>query len=287
MGIFVFGIMGLAACYRKPNEKFWNIVFPTDDNHKVKLLWRKSSGESGEEFLANKKVAVIVSGSDDRQEDDFQYPSFADVIDLTADYLHANGLARRPDSAQQKNENGEPLVGKVELQILNAKLFSCVPRENRLNFVFPFNNPAGIRLITTADDRPKIFPIIVGGVISLKAGGEITINIDGQNITTLKEGDVFFINNDCDGKSIRNDFQHYQDLFVSPNPPDIRYEMISLYDSPDPQPQTEFTCSFNEEPFLDISILESFFNDFSKGIKTEPPPRICDTVRISKTENLR
>jgi hypothetical protein len=288
MGTFIFGIKGLAACYRKPDEKFWNIVFPTDKDHKVELYWIKNGVKDGPEYLADRKVNITVSGGEERADDDFQYQSFEDVLDLTTNYLHANGLARRPIEEQQKNEDGEPMVGRLELQIPDAKLFSCAPRENRLNFVFPFDKPADIQLITKADGRPKIFPTIVGGVISLMEDGEITINIgEGQNIINLKEGDTFFINNDCDGESIRNDFQHYQDLFVSPDPSDRRFEMISLYDSPNPEPQTDMTCSFNEEPFFNISILEPFLKNFNKDINTEPPPRICDTVRISKTDLLR
>lgn len=268
MGIINFTIKGLAVCYRKDTEpEVWNIVFPTDDLHKIKFSWTKKDGTKYEDEIANKSVTITSTDSEPPADGKYEDDTFVNqVINLTSRYLHCDGLRRRGDY------QGKP--GEKILQIRHAKL-SVTPediRSERLNYVFPFDSLGDISLVTDENNptNPQKFAKLVRGSINLKAQGKIKIEIDGVP-AELGENDKFEIDNDCHGESKRNDFQLYQDLFANKNDDRKRFEMISIID-----PNIFDTESTNTKTDLDLNVK----------FLTDPPPLICDTVRISNTNDI-
>lgn len=256
MATVEFTIKGLAVCCYKGGEDFWTIVFPTDINHMVKFSYKKLTGEVGSADLAGKSVTI--TSTDFEPIITYEDPSFSKyVIDLTGDYLHSDGLKSRVTNVRN--------VSKTILKVPNAVLSSKELRERRLNYVFPFDDPGAISLIKDKADPTKsqIFSKLVGGSINIKPNGKITITITDEQPIDLFEGDAFHIDNDCHHQSTRNDFQMYQDIFENKADPGKRFEMISIK-----YPNAIETDSF-EEKFM-----------------TDPPPLICDTARISLTDDL-
>jgi len=252
MSTIEFIIKGLAACYRKDGEDFWNFVFPTDKNHVIKFEWTQGEKTYGPIELAGKSATI--SSPDSLPPVAFEDSGFIKyTIDLTADYLHSQGIKMREMYQMQ--------VAETTLKIPHATLSSISRNEGRLNYVFPFNDPGQISLIRDKDDpsKPQIFSNLIGGKIDLKDGGKITINIDGEEPIVLSEGDAFAIDNDCHGSSERNDFQLYQDIFENKASSGKRFEMISIFDP---------NAKVKKHPF------------------TDPPPLICNGVRISLPEDL-
>lgn len=246
MGTINFTIKGLAACYRKMEDEFWNIVFPTDKVHRVYFETSKP-GKLNRISLNDKTVTITTTAS--VKPDDYEDASFKQyVMDLTGSYLHEQGLFQ--------NQNRPTEIGERRIMIPHAKLSSIKQREGRLNYVFPIDQPDKIQLIKDGNE-PRIFSMLVGGNINVEQEGKVTIAIEGEEQIDLSDGDWFHFDNDCQSESERNDFQLYQDIFVNQQSADIRYEVISIM-----------------KP------------NFTKKISTDPPPLICDTVVISNTEGL-
>jgi hypothetical protein len=262
-----FTIKGLAVGYHKEGTEYWNIVFPTDEDHRVKFSYNQGGVTRDPLYLADKSITI--SSTDSEAPKIYEDESFLkDVIDLTADYLHSDGLMKRNIFLMNVRERS--------LKIPHATLFSREVREGRLNYVFPFDDPADIRLITDKDNssKPKLFSMLIGGSINIKEGGKTTIEIEGEEIIDLSAGDSFHFDNDCHGETVRNDFQLYQDIFVNKSTPAKRYEVISIIDP----------NLFNK---LDPdSFKNKLDSDFNIKFMTSPPPLICEFVRISKPDGL-
>jgi hypothetical protein len=263
MATIEFEIKGLAACYRKDGDESWTIVFPTDDYHKVKFSFKKATGETGSTELDGKTVTI--SSTNTAPPKDYEDAKFKKhAIDLTSDYLHTEGIVKR---AVPLNETRE-----TRLRIPHATLSSKKERDKRLNYVFLFDEPDKMRLIKDKDDPKKAqrFLNLIGGSINFKANdGKMTINITGENPIPLSVGDTFKIDNDCNAESGRNDFQLYQDIFANKVDPNKLFEMISIND-----PKSAEKNKVKKD------------SDRLVKIFTDPPPLICDGVRISLTEGL-
>lgn len=266
MAAIDFTIKGLGVGYYKDGTEVWTVTFPTDENHKVEFSYKKGGNASGSIYLADKSIKF--SSTNSVAPEKYEDESFIEnVMDLTADYLHPEGLSKREIFLKG--------VREISFDIPHAKLFSLELRQGRLNYVFPFDDPGNIHLITDKENssKPQLFSMLVGGKISILEGGKVTITIEGEEPIDLLAGDSFHIDNDCYGETIRNDFQLYQDIFVNIKFPEKRYEMISIID-PNLLDEPVSKASGKLDPNLTIRMF------------TSPPPLVCDFVRVSKPNKL-
>jgi hypothetical protein len=252
-----FTIKGLAACYHKEENDFYNIIFPTDETHKVYFMTSKG-GVANRIPLKGRRITVTVTKS--IPPDEYEDSSFIKYAkDFTGDYLHSEGVKKK-----RIKSHG---VEIVKLEIQHAKMFSAKEREGRLNYVFPINNPADITLIVDENGNPQIFSELIQGKIEVEEGGMLRILIDGVEPIDLSDGDSFYFDNDCHCETGRNDFQLYQDVFVnilSEGGQEILYQTVSIKDE----------------------TVETFATISAAFRRTDPPPLDCDPVRISNLEYL-
>lgn len=252
-----FTIKGLAACYHKEENDFFNIIFPADETHKVYFMTSKG-GTANRIPLKGRRITATVTKSIPPNE--YEASCFIKYAkDFTGDYLHGAGVKKK-----RIKSHG---VEEVKLEIQHAKLFSEKERKGRLNYVFPIHDPADIKLIVDEDGNPQIFSELIKGEIEVEEGGMLTILIDGSEPIELSDGDSFHFDNDCHCETRRNDFQLYQDIFaniLSEGGQEILYQTVSI-----------------KNPAVGASAKTS-----AAVRRTDPPPLDCDPVRISNLEYL-
>lgn len=281
MGEVTFGIKGLAVIYRKERNDSWTIIFPTNKDHKARLFIKNEESMkngSEDEYLnvgnlgSFQNIKIDSIGSIPPKDGVFQTTDFTEsILDLTSEEFFGEGVQKNPDSRFT--------MGEKKIEIKHAVLSSILSQENRLNFVFPIDRPDEIKLLKKQDGSPKWLTWIVGGAIELEEEGKILIEIDGNQFL-LKDGESFFIDNDCADDDIecqysdKNDFQIYLEYYLSKDVDPItrklrngkfrRVEAISIY-----------------IPDEDIKLPTG-----NKDIATKPPPKICIPAMISNPMGL-
>ncbi len=192
-----FTIKGLVACYRKPaDSEFWSFVFPYDNHHhRVYFKYTKKDGTTIRRMsLAGKDVAITAPGS--AKPMDFATDRFRKhVLDITATYLHNEGLDR--------------LQPNKKMTIQNAVLDSVEERDDKFVTAYQFetsnSQPSGTYTLPHSASKT------IGGTINIPSG-KVVIKIEGRTSSIeLSDGDKFEIDNYCG--NCRRDFLKYHSLF--------------------------------------------------------------------------
>jgi hypothetical protein len=235
-----FSIVGLVACYRKPADSFWTLVFPSDGHHKVNFKYKKTGSETDLGSLAKRKITITAPGS--TAPTNFSTPKFRnEVLNIAATYLHPDGL--------DKKQNNE------KWQIEHSVLDSLEVRENRFVIAMQFNDinqpPASTQLFT------NFFSKMIGGSIQIPNGGKVIITIDGNPPIAsieLNDGDSFEIDNHCD--NCKRDFLKYYKLFKNKGNDKKYCDVLSL------------------DTVIQGDEIEGL------KVRTGEPPAFCDGVQI-------
>lgn len=277
MSTVKFTLMGLAVCYRKGNDEFWTVKFPTDEKHRAKFRYAKDGRKKSSNpiELAGKTIIIKAPDALPLPPNGYAEPSFNEgVLDLSGKYLHTtNGVIKHPMS--------HSLTQITELKIPKAKLSSAYPRRGRLNYTFPFGKPKEIKLVKAIDEEtPQQLTMIVGGEIKLPTGKGIIVEISGEDPIPLWDGDRFHIDNDCHCTPETNDFRIYHKLFKDKRDESLKYEAISIKDPTfDGKP-------YDIEEIIRILDLPGRSDKSIDKMMTSPPPDVCEIIRIGKADKL-
>lgn len=208
-----FTIKGLVACYRKPDTSdSWTFVFPSDGHHKVYFKYTRKDGTTIRRMsLAGKDVTITAPGSS--KPGDFATDKFRKhVLNITASYLHNEGLDR--------------LQPNKKMTIQNAVLNSDEERDDKFVTAYQFEDSNSQPSSTYT--LPYSASKTIGGTIKFSgSNGKVVIKIEGRRSSIeLSDGDKFEIDNYC--KNCRRDFLKYHNLFKNKIKPQKFCDVISI-----------------------------------------------------------